>query len=160
VNVLIVEDDVPIAELLREALELNGHHVCEIARTLDEAMEEAERHRPDYAIVDVHLADGSLGTDLARRLRDIHTVRVLFSTGNSDDWSFAAHEGDAVMTKPYSMRDVIRGLKIVDQIALHGRSDLKFPPNFRIIGKDNRLISYFMDATSSRHRDQLREVKS
>jgi DNA-binding response OmpR family regulator len=142
VNVLIVEDDVPIAELLREALELNGHHVCEIARTLDEAMEEAERHRPDYAIVDVHLADGSLGTDLARRLHDVQTVRILFSTGNGDESSLAVQEGDAVMTKPYSMRDVIRGLKIVDQIALHGTAELKFPPNFRIVGTDTRLIDY------------------
>ena len=134
-NVLIVEDDVPIAELLREALEMSGHHVCEIARTMDEAMEEAERHRPEYAIVDLHLADGSLGTDLATRLRETQTVRVLFSTGNDDESRFAMHEGDAVMTKPYSMRDAIRGLKIVDQIALYGSTELKFPPNFRLVGK-------------------------
>ena len=119
-NILIVEDDVPIAELLREALEADGHCVCEIARTLDEAMEEAKRHRPDYAIVDVHLADGSLGTDLVRRLRETQDVRVLFSTGNDDDTSFLTQDGDAVMTKPYSMKDAIRGFKIVDQIALHG----------------------------------------
>ena len=133
-NILIVEDDVPISELLRESLEAGGHRVCEIARTLDEAMEEAERHRPDYVLVDVHLADGGLGTNLVRRLRETQNVGVLFSTGNADDRSFAALNGDAVMTKPYSMRDAIRGFKI-DQIALQGRTELPFPPNFRLIGK-------------------------
>ncbi|MES2221120.1 MAG: response regulator [Acidobacteriota bacterium] len=90
-NILIVEDDVPIAELLRELLELNGHQVCEIARTLDEAMEEVERHRPEYAIIDVNLADGSLGTDLVRAIRQTHPIRIIFSTGYGDYLNFAAH---------------------------------------------------------------------
>lgn len=134
-NILLVEDDVPIAELLREAIEASGHRVCEIARTLDEAMEAAERHLPDYAIVDIHLADGSLGTEFVRRLRETQNVIALFSTGNDDDTHFAMRDGDAVMTKPYSMRDAIRGLRIVDQVALQGRTELPFPPSFRLIGK-------------------------
>jgi hypothetical protein len=59
----------------------------------------------------------------------------LFSTGNDDDTHLAMHDGDAVMTKPYSMRDAIRGLRIVDQVALQGRTELPFPPSFRLIGK-------------------------
>jgi DNA-binding response OmpR family regulator len=134
VNVLIVEDDLPIAYLLQEALEVDGYHVCEIARTWDEAMDAAERHAPDYAIVDVHLADGSLGTDFVTVLRENQTVVVMFSTGSDDVSTFVAHEGDAVMTKPYLMRDAVRGLKIVDEIAQHGTTQLAFPSSFRLIG--------------------------
>jgi len=137
VNVLIVEDDLPIAHLLCEALELDGHHVCDVARTLDEAVQAAEQHHPDYAIVDVHLADGSLGTDFAKRLRKIQNVAVLFSTGNGDTSVLTAFEGDAVMTKPYLMRDAIQGLKIVDEIAQYGKTDLKFPRNFSLIGRND-----------------------
>jgi DNA-binding response OmpR family regulator len=136
VNVLIVEDDLPMAHLLWEALELDGHHVCGVARTLDEAMEEAEQHHPDYAIVDVRLADGSLGTDFVTRIRKVQNITVMFSTGNDDISGPAAFEGDAVMTKPYLMRDVIQGLKIVDEITQYGKTDLKFPRNFRLIGRN------------------------
>jgi two-component system, response regulator PdtaR len=135
VNVLIVEDDLPIAHLLWEALELGGYNVCQIARTLDEAMAEAEKIHPDYAIVDVHLADGSLGTDFARLLRTSQNTIIIFSTGNDGVTNFAEQEGNAVMTKPYLMRDVIQGLKICDEIARRGETDLKYPRNFRLIGK-------------------------
>ncbi len=133
-KILIVEDDVPIAELLRELLELNGHQVCGIARTLDEAVEESELDRPECAIIDVNLADGSLGTDLARLLHQIQPISIVFSTGYGDNSNFATHEGDAIMRKPYPIRDVLRGLTIMEQIALHGETELKFPPSFQIIG--------------------------
>jgi two-component system, response regulator PdtaR len=135
VNVLIVEDDLPIADLLWDALELGGYDVCQIARTVDEAMEEAERHHPDYAIVDQHLADGSLGTEFARRLRTSQNTIIIFSTGNDDVLTFAEAEGNAVMTKPYMMRDILQGLKICDEIVRRGETDLKYPHNFRLIGK-------------------------
>ena len=132
-NVLIVEDDLTIADLLQEALEADGYHVTGIARTVQEAVHSAEEHHADVAVVDIRLANGDLGTDVAVHLRDKTTTRVMFSTGNSNDMEQMAACGDAVMTKPYRLSDVSRGLRIIDELARSGHSKLTFPRNFRLL---------------------------
>jgi len=49
-NVLIVEDDLTIAELLQETLEADGYHVTGIARTVSEALKLAKQTEPDIAL--------------------------------------------------------------------------------------------------------------
>ncbi|MGD0103085.1 MAG: response regulator [Rhodopila sp.] len=132
-NVLIVEDDLMIADLLQEALEADGYHVTGIARTVKEAVQSAEQHHADVAVVDIRLANGDLGTDVAAHLREKTTTRVMFSTGNSNDLDQIARYGDAVMTKPYRLSDVGRGLRIIDEVARSGHSQLTFPRNFRLL---------------------------
>jgi DNA-binding response OmpR family regulator len=132
-NVLIVEDDLSISDLLQQELEVAGYSVSGVARTAKEAEASAERHEPDFAIVDVRLANGDLGTDVAAFLRRTTKAGIIFSTGNSNDLSVMAPLGDAVMTKPYRMSDVGRGLKIIDEIARLGHSAIIFPRNFRLL---------------------------
>jgi DNA-binding response OmpR family regulator len=132
-NVLIVEDDQTIADLLQEALEDDGFHVIGIAQTLDEAVLSAEQHLPDVAIVDIRLANGDLGTDLSARLHQPNNIRIMFSTGNSNDEKLMNSGGDAVMTKPYRLTDVGRSLEIIDQLARTGHTTLTFPRNFRLL---------------------------
>src|SRR3954471_6741297 len=81
-TVLIVEDDLSIGDLLQAALEADGFCVTGIARTIAEALEGAEQHRPDFAVVDIHLAKGELGTDVGAYLRQMQNIGILFSTGN------------------------------------------------------------------------------
>ncbi len=131
-NVLIVEDDPAIALLLEEQLEADGYSVTGIARTVAEAVAAAQRQSPDYAVIDVHLAGGDLGTDAARRLCAMSSVRILFSTGDNDE-NLSSFQGQAVLRKPYRIRDVGRGLKIVDELAQFGRTELSPPRNFQII---------------------------
>src|SRR5271165_3579414 len=97
-NVLIVEDDLTVADLLQEALEADGYRVTGIARTVQEAVQSAEQHHPDVAVIDIRLANGDLGTDVGMHLRKTTTTRVMFSTGNSNDPHKMAECGDAVMT--------------------------------------------------------------
>jgi CheY-like chemotaxis protein len=131
-NILIVEDDLSIAMLLEEALEDDGYYVTGIARTLAEAVASAEQHDPDCAIIDLHLAGGSSGIEVADYLRSVTKLGILFSTGN-EDRNLKKFAGDAVMSKPYALHDVGRGIKIVDELASFGRTELAYPASFRII---------------------------
>jgi DNA-binding response OmpR family regulator len=133
VSVLIVEDDLLIADMLQEALEADKYLVTGIARTVQEAVLLADRYFPDVAIVDLHLANGDLGTSVAAHLRDTSKTKILFSTGNSDHVVSLEAYGDAVMTKPYLLRDVGKALAIIDELARHGRTDLAFPRSFRLL---------------------------
>ncbi len=59
-KVLIVEDDLMIADMLEEVLLAHNYCVCGIATTVTEAVALALREKPDLAIVDLRLADGGL----------------------------------------------------------------------------------------------------
>jgi len=132
-NVLIVEDDLTIADLLQEALEAEGFHVTGIACTINQAMQSAEQHRPDFAIIDIRLANGELGTVFGLHLRQTTTVKIMYSTGNSNNVAQLASSGDAVITKPYRLGDVGRCLKIIDQLAQSGQTQASFPRNFQLL---------------------------
>ncbi len=131
-NVLIVEDDLMIADLLCEAIETDGYHVTGVARNLEEAIIACERNHADFAVIDIHLADRSLGTEVAERLRSIAPIQVIFSTGN-DDETLTTEQGDAVMVKPYRMRDVGGALRIITEMREFGRTEIVFPRNFRLL---------------------------
>jgi DNA-binding response OmpR family regulator len=132
-KVLIVEDDLSIADLLQEVLEAEGYFVCGIARTVEKAMDSTKTQEPDFAIIDLRLANGDLGTEVAANLRRTTKAGIMFSTGNSNDMSLTASLGDAVRTKPYRLSDAGLGLKIIDELARLGQTQLKFPRNFQLI---------------------------
>lgn len=133
-NVLIVEDDLLIADLLQEQLEFDGYSVCGVARTVKEARDVVARNEPDFAIVDIHLAHGDLGTDVATHLRETTSAGIIFSTGDSADLALLEPLGDAVMTKPYRLGDLNRGLQIIDEMARIGWTKIAFPASFQLLG--------------------------
>jgi CheY-like chemotaxis protein len=67
-KVLIAEDDLMIADLAEEILVEHGYEVCGIARKVAEAVALGQHHKPDLAVLDLRLADGGLGTEIAARL--------------------------------------------------------------------------------------------
>ena len=130
-DVLVVEDDILVADLLQGALEAGGYHVSGIARTIAEAKQSAEQHPPDFAIIDIRLANGDCGTEFLRSTAPC--LGIVYSSGNSSDWELTRLDGDAVMAKPYPLRDVARGLEIITEIRRLGRTHLRFPRNFRLL---------------------------
>lgn len=132
-NVLIVEDDLLIADLLQDALEADGYLVIGVARTVSQALKLVKQHQPDIAVVDVRLENGELGTEFGSYVRKSGHCPILFSTGSSDDPVLTKSEGDAVMIKPYLLRDVGRALNILRELAGSGQTALPFPRNFRLL---------------------------
>ena len=68
-RVMIAEDDPVMAGMLEETLVANGDDVCGTAGTVEKAVELGERYKPDLAVLDIRLADGGLGTEIAARLK-------------------------------------------------------------------------------------------
>ncbi len=131
-SVLIVEDDLVIADLLQEVLEREGFVVTDIARTVDEARRSIDQAMPEFAVIDLHLADGGDGAAFGTHLRKLSKAGVIFSTGN-DQSDLTTASGDAVMVKPYRLNDVALGLQIISEIADQKQTDLALPRNFRLL---------------------------
>jgi DNA-binding response OmpR family regulator len=132
-NVLIVEDDLTIADMLQSSLERNGYTVIDVVHTVRAAIDSVDLHVPDFAVIDILLANGEMGTDVAAHMRGQNPgIGIIFSTGN-DEWPLDKSLGDAVLIKPYRMADVACGLRIIAEIAAFGHSDIALPRNFRLL---------------------------
>jgi DNA-binding response OmpR family regulator len=132
-KVLIAEDDLMIADDAEEALLAWGYEVCGIARTVDAAVALGRLYLPDLAVIDMRLADGGSGTEIAAQLKDIGRLGVLYSTGNSAKITLSAADGDACLTKPYSAAVLVRALEIVAGMIFTGTASTPFPPGFQLL---------------------------
>lgn len=115
-RILVVEDEILIALGLELLAEDAGYEPLGIATTAEDAIELA-RARPEVAIVDIQLADGPTGIDMARRLAAGGTA-VLFTTANlrriPEDFAGAL----GVVAKPYTERSVSEALAFMaDHVA-------------------------------------------
>jgi DNA-binding response OmpR family regulator len=132
-KVLIAEDDLMIADAAEEALASNGYEVCGIARTVAEAVALGHLHRPDLAVIDMRLADGGLGKEIATQLNSLGRLGVLYATGNASLVALTTADGEACLIKPYSAAALVRGLDIVADIVATGTASPPFPRGFQLL---------------------------
>lgn len=69
-NILLIDDDQDLVEMNRAVLTQRGHQVT-AAYSAAEALQFAEKNRPDIAVVDVMMEDKTAGFELARRLHEL-----------------------------------------------------------------------------------------
>lgn len=105
-KILIVEDETVTALHLRQTLELAGYTVTGIARTLQAAIKLVKSDPPDLALIDIQLADESVGNgiDTATELREIHPMPIIYLTASSDSDTFQAAKETlpaAYLLKPF-----------------------------------------------------------
>ncbi len=101
---LIVEDEFLIAHDLEASMHDLGFHDCDVAPNAYQAHALSMYARPDIVVVDVCLEGGREGIEVARWLRDMFEVPVVFVTSYSDDDTVArVHQrvpGAPVLPKP------------------------------------------------------------
>ena len=112
-RVLVVDDEVNIAELIGMAVRYEGWEPV-LAHTGSRAVAAAKDSRPDAVVLDVMLPDVD-GLEVLRRLRAAHPdVPVLFLTARDsveDRVSGLTAGGDDYVTKPFSLEEVIARLR-------------------------------------------------
>ena len=122
-NILIVEDDSQLAATLKYLVEDNPRYrVVGISEDADGAVEAAQAHDPDLALVDLHLARGSTGFSAAVRLGDLD-VPTLFVTGKAPGFPMPDLALGCLM-KPFTAEEVHRALGLAEDL-LRGRETLR-----------------------------------
>lgn len=114
-SVLIIEDERAIREMIRFALEREGHDVLE-AEDARNAAEVLASERPDLMVVDWMLPDVS-GIELIRRfrrddvLRDVPVIMLTARGEESDKVKGLESGADDYMTKPVAIRELNARIK-------------------------------------------------
>lgn len=132
-KVMIAEDDLLMADLLEEVLVDGGYQVCGIARTVEDGLELSRKHKPDLVVLDLRLANGGLGTDIAAGLDRHNRPGILYATGNGRQLGLTRADGDACLGKPYKTEDIVRALQIVEEIVDTGKASEPFPNGFYVL---------------------------
>lgn len=109
-RVLVVDDDIDNARMLRWLLHESGHEV-EYAINGIAAVATANRFRPQVVLLDLKLPDGH-GADVARQLRanpELRTVRIVAITASKQQFDHAravAAGCDETLVKPVHVSQI------------------------------------------------------
>ncbi|XVS63550.1 response regulator [Actinosynnema sp. CA-299493] len=106
-RVLVVEDDLTIAESVAARLRAEGFEV-ELAHDGPSAVSRARDGRPDLVVLDVMLP-GFDGLEVCRRIQAERPVPVLMLTARGDETDLLvglAVGADDYLTKPFSIREL------------------------------------------------------
>jgi len=112
-KVLLVEDELVLAEIVQESLQSRGFDVAHTA-TLKEALIKYYDYQPDIIVLDVMLPDGE-GYTFARQIRNIDVdTPVIFLTSRSqvkDVVDGFESGGNDYLKKPFSIEELIIRIK-------------------------------------------------
>lgn len=113
-TILVVDDNEKIVEVLAAYLESEGYEVL-TAGDGETALELAEKHRPDLALLDIMLP-GIDGIELTRRFQRMWNTPVILVTARTEeiDRLIGLEVGaDDYVSKPFSPREVVARVKAV-----------------------------------------------
>ena len=102
-QILLVEDEIFIAEMIQDALEERGLRV-KSAHTDRGAYDllEGEARSFTLLIADINLGRGAEGFDVARRARELHPdLKVVYITGHAGHLQKQGVEGSLMFPKPF-----------------------------------------------------------
>lgn len=127
-TVLVIDDDILMADLIREILIEDGHRVC-VANDGQAGVDMALEVKPDLILMDITMPglDGYQATEKLKQSEAVKDVPVIFLTGKSpieDGGRAFAYGGVSYLMKPFTnqqIRDVVR-LSIGPVEALEGES--------------------------------------
>jgi two-component system, response regulator PdtaR len=135
-SILVVEDELIVAENLRVTLGGMGYDVPRTACCSEEAIRFVDEHPPDLILMDIRL-DGSEfdGVETARRIRGRYDIPVVFLTAYADDETLErvkVTEPFAYILKPFNERELFSAI----ELALH-----KHHTELEIKKRDNILFA-------------------
>jgi CheY-like chemotaxis protein len=113
-SVLVVDDEVLVEMLIRDALEAAGYSVistCSAAEAL-QLLENADHHWAGV-VTDINLGEGApLGWDIARRAREVTpAVPVIYvSADSSQQWTAQGVPLSIMISKPFAPSRVVVAL--------------------------------------------------
>lgn len=126
-RIAIVEDEALIADHIAMCLEEAGYTVVGIEEDGKDALAMIERELPDLCLLDINLAGGLDGVDVAQEINRRHQIPFIFLTSNSDRRTLERvqiTEPTGFILKPYTSHDLESNVGI----ALYKSSQRKAEP--------------------------------
>ncbi len=151
IKILIVEDEVVIADHISMILEHLGYEPLRPVIDYDKAIESIEKNEPDIAILDIQLKGYKDGIDLAWKIREDYDFPFIFLTSNADGMTVERAKKvnpPAFLVKPFKKEDLFTSI----ELALHNYVKAR---GKTAEDKENLIIK---DAIFIKHQDLYHKV--
>lgn len=114
-KVLVVEDDVLLAENLCECIELLGYTTIKPANSYEMALQSIHEFSPDVIVLDINIKGEKSGIDIAKHINQSLHTPFIYLTGNiSDEVIQEARitNPSSFLVKPFDIKQMKASLQI------------------------------------------------
>lgn len=115
IKILIVEDNVIIADDMQSMLEDIGYEVVDNVIVYEHAIEALKANQVDLVLIDIILASDKTGIDLGKHIRKNYNIPFVFVTSNSDRATVESAKTvkpDGYLVKPFEQQDLYTSIEI------------------------------------------------
>lgn len=117
-NILIVEDELMIAEMIKEMLSELDYQVLGVAKNYKEATANLESKRDviDLIVLDINLNDHKNGIDIGSLIKEKYQIPFVYLTSYSDPQTIraaASTEPAAYLLKPFTVGDLHATVEVI-----------------------------------------------
>jgi two-component system, response regulator PdtaR len=114
-RILIVEDEIIIANDLQHILSAENYDICGIASSYEEAIELFYSHHPQIIICDIYLRGEKTGIDFANKINMLNNIPIIFITAFSSNeliTKVTDMNHISYITKPFTNSQVIAAVNL------------------------------------------------
>jgi DNA-binding LytR/AlgR family response regulator len=115
-KILIVDDEVLIAEDLKDILTGFGHKVIDLAHSKAEAIKKLDSFKPDVALLDIRMEKEMDGLELGEHINTTRKIPFIYITAHSDMAmikEIVKTKPAAYITKPFKKSDLFASLNLI-----------------------------------------------
>lgn len=115
IKILIVEDNVIIADDMQSMLEEIGYEIVDNVIVYEQAIEVLKNQHVDLVLIDIILASDKTGIDLGKHIREVYNIPFIFVTSNSDRATVEnakTVKPDGYLVKPFEQQDLYTSIEI------------------------------------------------
>ena len=115
IKILIVEDNVIIADDMQSMLEEIGYEIVDNVIVYEQAVDVLKNNEVDLVLIDIILASDKTGIDLGKHIREHYNIPFIFVTSNSDRATVEnakTVKPDGYLVKPFEQQDLYTSIEI------------------------------------------------
>ncbi|WP_291868562.1 response regulator [Maribacter sp.] len=115
IKILIVEDNVIIADDMQSMLEEIGYEIVDNVIVYEQAVEVLKSQQVDLVLIDIILASDKTGIDLGKHIRENYDIPFIFVTSNSDRATVEnakTVKPNGYLVKPFEQQDLYTSIEI------------------------------------------------
>ena len=115
IKILVVEDEVLVAEEIAADLEDYNFAITDIAISSEECFEAIKKEMPNVILMDVNIKGKYDGIETSQIINKTHNIPIVYLTANTDSKTIERalkSSPSAFISKPYSKKDLVIALEL------------------------------------------------
>ncbi len=144
IKILIVEDNVIIADDMQSMLEEIGYEIVDNVIVYEQAIEVLKSKQVDLVLIDIILASDKTGIDLGKHIRENYDIPFIFVTSNSDRATVEnakTVKPNGYLVKPFEQQDLYTSIEIALSNFIYGKESSSKGTGFLDDGDTNENLA-------------------